>query len=62
MMHRNKTEVPENGIILMPWLIRSVLTLSLLPLNSDYRALCYNMLTNIKKIQKMQKQTHKKPT
>lgn len=52
MMHRNKPEVPENGIILMPWLIRSVLTVSLLPLNSDYDVLCYNMLTNIKKIQK----------
>lgn len=51
MMHRNKPEVPEYSI-LMSWLICSVLTLSLLPVNSDYGVLCYNMLTNIKKIQK----------
>lgn len=41
----------------MSWLICSVLTLSFLPLNSNYGVLCYDMLTNIKKIQKIQKQT-----
>lgn len=55
MMHRNKPEVSEESIILMSWLICSVLTLSLVPLNSDYGVLCYNMLTNIRKMQKITK-------
>lgn len=54
-MHINKPEVPENKIIQMSWLIYSVLTLSLLSLNSNYGVLCYDMLTNIKKIQKRTK-------
>lgn len=55
MMHRNKPEVSEESIILMSWLICSVLTLSLVPLNSDYGVLCYNMLMNIRKMQKITK-------